>query len=307
VIKYSPLNGIVLSAVLCFLPTGAALGSQRAEKPVSLERQQWLMERFGDQGIDGNDDGVLTVAEVRAFLAERPRLRGDGTGPWGRRGPRPGGARSERHGGDPLRLLVLLDKETRPAQLTAEQLPEADLDGDGQISDEEWETHAAQRRAQLLAMLLERWPEVDADGDGAISDEELSVFRAARMAEARKRILLRHPSADTDGDGALSDEEFDAFRAERIGDRTARILSRHPEADLDGDGVLSDEEVAAFRLSFSAQRRARLLERHPEADVDGDGVLSDEEMAAFERDRPGRGPARGPGAMHRRGRQGEQD
>ena len=39
--------------------------------PIPDERQAMLLERFGDQGIDANGDGVLTCDEVKAFFAAR--------------------------------------------------------------------------------------------------------------------------------------------------------------------------------------------------------------------------------------------
>ena len=62
---------------------------------------------------------------------------------------------------------------------------------------------------------LERHPEADLDENGELSEEELEAFEADLMAFRRARILERHPEADLDGDGTLSDDELGAFDAER--------------------------------------------------------------------------------------------
>ena len=143
----------------------------------------------------------------------------------------------------PLQRLEMLNAETPPAEFDLARFPEADLDGDGQLSDSEWTTFAEQARGRVLARLLARMPEADADGDGTLNEAELAALKDG----IRERVLTRHPDADTDGDGVLSEAEFKAFKASRREAHRARLLERHPEADLDGDGAISDEEVQKFK------------------------------------------------------------
>ena len=227
----------------------AALADDETDRPLCDERQTWLLERFGDQGIDADADGTLTRVEVRAFFADQ---RGDGfRGKQGKHGMKGCGHRGMR-GRDPgpkgrvgglLHRLETLNAETPPAEFDLARFPEADLDGNSELSESEWTTFAEQARERILARLARHVPGADADEDGAISAEELAALRA----EFRERFLSRHADADTDGDGVLSDAEFEAFKAQRAAERRARILEHHPEADLDGDGTLSEEEARKFR------------------------------------------------------------
>jgi hypothetical protein len=192
-----------------------------------------------------------------------------------------------------LRHLGLLSAEAPPAEFTLARHPEADTDGDGQLSQAEWQAFATEKRAEILARLANHLPNADADGDGTLGEAELDAVKV----RFREHLLERHPEADTDGDGTLSVEEADAFHAGRMEEHRTRILQRHPEADADGNGALSDAEMHDFKadrpghgaphgkghhgFAPGPEHRTRILEHHPEADADGDGALSDEEIHEF--------------------------
>ncbi|MGD2110355.1 MAG: hypothetical protein PVI86_13320 [Phycisphaerae bacterium] len=289
----------VLGGVALVLLAGvgvARAGEVQPLPPLAEEHQALLMERFGDDGIDADGDGTVTHEEARAFFMER---HGDvdahpGFGPGAHRfGPCGGkahGAGGFHRLGRTLHHLRVLEAATPPEHFTIERHGEADLDEDGELSDEEWQAFAAARREEILARMAERIPDADVDEDGTLSADELDVITLEFLA----RLLERHPDADADGDGMLSEEEARAFHEARFEEHRAIILERHPEADLDGDGTLSNSELHEFladrpgrggpfgmrrfgRLPGPAQRE-RLLTRHPEADVDGDGTLSDDEL-----------------------------
>jgi len=231
----------------------ARAGHGQELPPLDTEHQARLLERFGDEGIDADGDGVLTHEEARAFFQERfggIDLDAHGGHGFGRhRGMRGPDGRMHRLGRS-LRHLDILESETPPDQFTVKRHPEADLNGDGELSDEEWLSFARERRNEIVARLAKRFPAADADGDGTLSADELEVVKA---------------------------------------DIRARMLERHPEADVDGDGVLSEEEAKAFHEARFEEHKAQVLERHPEADIDGDGTLGDDEFHQFLGDRPGRG------------------
>jgi hypothetical protein len=267
---------------LAIVGATVALAGDGADKPIPEARQTKLLEKYGEDGIDANEDGVLTRDEVRAFFAERddewmpgphgrrghgPRaLRdGEGFGPQGMRGKGPGpcgscdgegfgpkGMRGKGPGpmGQMERMferLEMLAAETPPEDFDLARFPRADANEDGELSQDEWTLFAEKARERMLSRLLKRHPGVDTDEDGSISDTELAAFAAEQDAKMRERILSMHPDADTDGDAVLSDEELEAFKESRAAERRARLLERHPKADLDGDGVLSQEEEEAFR------------------------------------------------------------
>ncbi len=302
------VGGVVFSASLA---SGVAVAQEGGAVPEDIQTR--LLERFGNDGIDADGDGTLTHTEVRSFF-EAMRANGDGPGAGRRggpphdgpfcgrggpggagRGPGPGpmghgpmghGPMGPGMGGPPpiammLEHLERLDAETAPSGFPLERFPDADTDGDGELSDAEWLAFAATARERLLDHLLRVAPAADANDDGVLDDAELEALEAEVLARMKEHILDRHPEADTDGDGGLSEAELDAFHEARRAEHAAKILERHPEADLDGDGELTEEELHAFHEARRAEHTAKILDRHPEADVDGDGELSEEEARSF--------------------------
>ncbi len=261
------LNGWMILAALAVSAWGAGtVLADDESQPIPQARQDRLLEKFGDQGIDANSDGQLTAEEVEKFFADRPALgkgphhmRGRGAGRrfgGGRFGGRWDGMMPPVAGGpfgEVGRLLAHLEKlnsQVVPAWFTLERFPEADQDGDGTLSAEEWSAFATQQRERLLAELIEQVPEADSDKNGVLSEQELGAV----AAQLRAHVLQQHPDADTDGDGVLSEQEYAAFRASRVQELAERILERHPEADLDGDGTLSEDELAAFHDRMGGRR-----------------------------------------------------
>jgi len=263
---------IAMTVATSVVFAGVALAADVPTKPIPEQRQARLLERFADEGIDADGDGTLTREEVKTFFAEHPDSR-----PEGKRGFGKGQHDRMRHKGHKrgnrvgmlLRRLDRLDSQTVPEGFELTRHPEADVDGDGELSASEWTAFSQQARAKLI-----------------------------------DRLLKLAPEADTDGDGVLSDSEIEAFKETCKAEREAQMLERHPEADTDGDGVLSDEEIETFKEAIKAKHAARLLERHPEADLDGDGAISDEELEAFRKDRPAHGGKKGKFRGHRPGKKG---
>lgn len=102
-----------------------------------------------------------------------------------------------------------------------------DTDGDGQISQAEFEAAADARFADS-----------DTDGDGVLSAEELVAAAEGRRAErVARRVARMIERLDADDSGTLSQEELQAGRR---GDLFERL-------DADDDGVVTREEVAAAR------------------------------------------------------------
>ncbi len=264
------LPAFVLAAVV----VSAAWAQDTGATPVPEDKQAKLMEKFGDQGIDADEDGTLTQDEVHAFFAENhgkghgkadcdgtQARKGHGHGHdkdcmhgkqgKGRRGMRGhGGKGMGMRGGAPLmgvgralHRLNALAAEAPPAEFDLEKHAEADADENGELSAAEWTAFATEKRTEVLSRLAKRFPDADADEDGTINDAELESLTDKFLGH----VLERHPEADTSEDGALSMEELEAFHATRQAERRVMILEHHPEADLDGDGTLSDEEMEQFQ------------------------------------------------------------
>lgn len=99
-----------------------------------------------------------------------------------------------------------------------------DANGDGVITQEELQAHAAARFAS-----------VDTNGDGGLSAEELIAAAGERAADRTERMIAR---ADENGDGLIQQDEM----RPRGGDRLARMFAR---VDADEDGTISEDEFTA--------------------------------------------------------------
>ena len=96
--------------------------------------------------------------------------------------------------------------------------------------------------------ILEEHPEADLNGDGELSGDERKAFQVELRQLKLEEFFAQHPQADLDGDGNFSNQEKAEFnRAQRV-ERLARVLEEHPDADLDGDGSLSDSELKEIKL-----------------------------------------------------------
>ena len=208
-------------------------------------------------------------------------------------------------------------------------------------------------KTELLARVVEEIPEADLDGDGELTVDELKEFSAAQGEEGRhvfirletdgsepivigspderdiRRIMVRRWHGATSESDETMEIHAEAFSGEEgVQEMHRMILERHPEIDLDGDGELSREEMAAhlyefagpgryafigeesgvhksedhvaieahvdtgeeghdvrkrliFDVMITSERTADILEHHPEVDVDGDGEASPEEVRQF--------------------------
>jgi Ca2+-binding EF-hand superfamily protein len=167
--------------------------------------------------------------------------------------------------------LLALGGAAAFAQQNGDQNPfqQLDADGNGEITQAEFQAHAEARFAK-----------VDADGDGFVTAEEMKAAGEARHAERAAKMLGRF---DTDGNGSLDASELEAMggkhgemhggkeggkRGDKGGDKGARMIER---MDANDDGKLSMEEMT--------QRHdpAKMFER---LDKDENGSISAEEFEA---------------------------
>ena len=133
---------------------------------------------------------------------------------------------------DELQADMVLGCEARHARL----IEEFDLDGNGELSDEE----------------------------ASAAQEELEIRREAhltsREAHRTSREAMVLETYDEDGDGVLNREERNSAHEARHNHRQTGLYS---EFDGDGDGLLSEEEHS--HLSAEIQRRIQegeSLRRH---------------------------------------------
>ena len=283
-----------LALSIVFVST--ALAEDEADRPIPEARQTRLLEKFGDEGIDANANGVLTREEVRAFFADQypERMRGnhrkhDGHGPHGMKGC---GHCDEGCAGHEFGARM---PEAKLQKLLEKFGDEGiDANGDGTLTPEEAHAFLADKHPEGM-----RGKHRKHDGHGPHGMKGCGPHGRMGMGmgpkggpgELLKHLellnaetppadfdLTRFPGADVDGNGELSASEWVAF-TERARERVlARVTARFPDADANKDGRLDDAEVDALKVKI----REQCLAKNPEVDTNGDGVLSEEESAAFQ-------------------------
>jgi Ca2+-binding EF-hand superfamily protein len=143
-----------------------------------------------------------------------------------------------------------------------------DLNGDGAISQQEFDSIHAQRQAGpgRGRMSPPAFESFDLNGDQQLSPEELAAGQRKRMIERRGmgpgnrqgpgqgagRNMPKFIEFDLNGDGVVQETELEQARAERIRQRAMlgyqmrnlRYAPTFKEIDSNGDGVISQEEFS---------------------------------------------------------------
>lgn len=142
-----------------------------------------------------------------------------------------------------------------------------DVDGDGQISDEEKQAAIDAKRKngeQMKAQWISRY---DKDGDGELSKEEIGEAKAEHYRARQEFEAVLVDRFDTDGDGELSDIEREAAHTAI---RT-EAMEFFNSFDADGDGQLSDGERQTAKDEL--KRRGAQRKAVETIDVDRDGAI----------------------------------
>jgi hypothetical protein len=152
-----------------------------------------------------------------------------------------------------------------------EKHPEADLDGDGELSDDEFRSFAEEMFEHHLEIVGPEDGDIELLHEGA-GEKHIRVEiqegeehgdhliwvgeGAAATTEGKKVIVKKKITAD--GKHLIFVEEGDAESAQKTHvERKKDFLAEHPEADSDGDGVISKEEAEAFAAKLQTERKKK--------------------------------------------------
>ena len=166
-----------------------------------------------------------------------------------------------------------------------------DLDGNGFVSEDEFNTHRAERMAAKAAegkkmrgaATAPAFSDIDVDGDGQLNPEELTAAQKSHMGKHEsmgkgqgdgagkhagdgKEMKGKMPSFsdfDSDGDGVISEAEFNEGHAKRMSEMAAQGHQMKHAGDAPGfsgidtneNGEISKDEFATHQAEHHSKMK----------------------------------------------------
>jgi len=139
-------------------------------------------------------------------------------------------------------VLSDLEKIAMGFKLRKEFLADHDLDGDGNMSREEWQAFQRSMFEQTSQgqLLMNQF---DADGDGVLNEEEQAALDAHLDQREQERKAEERALMDTDNDGEVSEDERVAARQQEREFWQNQMRTAESSFDYDEDGELNIEET----------------------------------------------------------------
>ena len=150
-----------------------------------------------------------------------------------------------------------------------DRMHEFDVNGDGMLDDLEKLAMGMKLRKEFLA-------EHDLDGDGDMSRDEWGAFQQA-MFEKSATGQAMMAQFDLDGDGVLNEEEQAAFDEHMRQQDEQRRAEDRARMDIDNDGEISDDERRNARRKEREFWQNQMRTAESNFDYDGDGELNIQE------------------------------
>lgn len=175
-------------------------------------------------------------------------------------------------------ILSDLEKMAMGYRLRKEFIAEHDLDGDGDMSRDEWRAFQKAMFEQT-AEGQQLMAQFDIDGDGVLNEEEQAAFDAHMEQQEQERRAEEQRRMDTNNDGEVSDDERRAARRQEREFWGNQMRTAESNFDYDGDGELNiDETNDAWNAWVEYQEVDTFITNY---DTDGDRTMGPADYEAF--------------------------
>lgn len=175
-------------------------------------------------------------------------------------------------------ILSDLEKMAMGYRLRKEFIAEHDLDGDGDMSRDEWRAFQKAMFEQT-AEGQQLMAQFDIDGDGVLDEEEQAAFDAHMEQQEQQRRAEEQRRMDTNNDGEVSDDERRAARRQEREFWGNQMRTAESNFDYDGDGELNiDETNDAWNAWVEYQEVDTFITNY---DTDGDRAMGPADYESF--------------------------
>uniref|UniRef100_A0A914VXQ7 EF-hand domain-containing protein n=1 Tax=Plectus sambesii TaxID=2011161 RepID=A0A914VXQ7_9BILA len=163
----------------------------------------------------------------------------------------------------------------------------SDLNGDQQLSPDEYSTLVRNLRADAETQADEIFKALDTNGDGRLELKEAEKAASIRNLSLLSVIEGVFNVSDINKDGVLSQDEFKVFSGTNINEQSPlsgeEIVSTTPGTilalvDTNGDGAVSLPELRVFAVQFEDVDTEKANTLYRSMDANNDGLIDGDEL-----------------------------